>query len=159
MNNTHLKDEETLLLEHPDVEVVSYHFTSDRIKGLYCNNAIAISDQIPTSAERACILAEELGHHYTTSGDIIDQTSITNIKQERVARLWAYDHMIGLSGIIEAYHAHCQNSYDMTEFLGVTEAFLIDALDIYRQKYGIYTEFDGYIIYFEPQLGVMEKYD
>lgn len=157
LNNTNLRNnEENLLLENPDVDVVSYHFASDRIKGLYCNNTIAVSDQISTSAERTCILAEELGHHYTTTGDIIDQTSIANIKQERTARIWAYDRMIGLAGIVKVYHAHCQNSCEMAELLGVTEEFLADALEVYRQKYGVYTRYNHYIIYFEPRLGVME---
>ena len=32
--------------------------------------------------EKACVLAEELGHHYTTVGDIIDQKESENRKQE-----------------------------------------------------------------------------
>ena len=31
-------------------------------------------------AEKACVLAEELGHHYTTIGDIIDQKESENRK-------------------------------------------------------------------------------
>lgn len=33
-------------------------------------------------AEKACVLAEELGHHYTAVGDIIDQSYYSNRKQE-----------------------------------------------------------------------------
>ena len=36
------------------------------LKGLYVDQNIALSDQLETSAEKACILAEELGHHYTS---------------------------------------------------------------------------------------------
>ena len=39
------------------------------LKGLYVDQNIALSDQLETSAEKACILAEELGHHYTSTGD------------------------------------------------------------------------------------------
>lgn len=42
------------------------------------------------------------------------------------------------------------------EYLGVTEQFLYDALKCYKQKYGIYTKIDNYIIYFEPCLGVFQ---
>lgn len=31
------------------------------------------------------------------------------------------------------------------------------ALKCYREKYGCYTELDGYVIMFEPHLAVMEK--
>lgn len=36
------------------------------------------------------------------------------------------------------------------------QAFLKDALERYRQKYGMYTVVDNYIIYFEPALGVVK---
>ena len=36
------------------------------------------------------------------------------------------------------------------------QAFLKDALERYRQKYGMYTAVDNYIIYFEPGLGVVK---
>jgi len=42
------------------------------LKGLYVDQNIALSDQLETSAEKACILAEELGHHYTSVGNILD---------------------------------------------------------------------------------------
>ena len=51
-------------------------------------------DMTPT--EKACVLAEELGHHYTTVGNILDQSDVGNRKQELKARLWAYDKHIGL---------------------------------------------------------------
>lgn len=118
---------------------------------------IAIRNDIPTSDEKACVLAEEIGHYHTTVMDIIDQSTTWNQKLERSGRLWAYNRQIGLSGIIQGYRNHCQNLHELAECLGVTEEFLQDALDCYRQKYGIMTEIDGYIIMFEPSLAVIEK--
>lgn len=126
------------------------------LKGLYIDNCIAIEKKM-NSAEKACILAEELGHHFTTAGDILDLTDIRCRKQEQIARLWAYNKQIGLTGIINAYKADCKNRYDMAEYLGVTEPFLAEALDCYRSKYGTCVIVDNYIVYFEPSLGVMEK--
>lgn len=97
-----------------------------------------------------------MGHHHTTVGVILDQNDIMNRKQERQARLWAYNKMIGLSGIIKAYKHHCNNIFEITEYLGVTENFFIDAIKCYKQKYGAFTMVDNYIIYFEPNLGVVE---
>ena len=56
------------------------------LKGLYVDQNIALSDQLETSAEKACILAEELGHHYTSVGNILDISDPANAKQERQAR-------------------------------------------------------------------------
>ena len=122
-----------------------------RIKG----NRIAIKHDLDET-EKKCTLAEELGHYHTTVGDIMDQSSIANRKQELRARLWSYNKLIGLHGIISCYKAGCQSAYTMAEHLGVTEDFLQEALHCYRSKYGIYTRFDNYVIYFEPALSVLE---
>ena len=127
-------------------------YNNGRIK----RGKVAIRKDIPTSIEKTCILAEELGHYYTSSGDILDQQDISNRKQERRARIWAYDLLIGLSGIVKAYRHGCSNLYEMADYLEVTEEFLRDALERYRQKYGIYTTIDHHIIYFEPHLAIVE---
>ena len=139
-----------------NVDVISYHFDSKRIKGLYCDQTIALSTELADLKEKTSVLAEELGHHYTTSGNILNQQNTSNIKSERRARLWAYDHIINLFGIIQAYHAGCQNAYEMAEFLGVTEEFLKDALDAYKSKYGTGVKAGKYWIMFEPRLAVMK---
>lgn len=127
-------------------------YNDGRIKG----NRIAIRKDLSTSAEKACVLAEELGHYYTSTGDILDQSSVANRKQERHSRLWAYNRMIGLNGIVSAHKAGCRNSYEVAEYLNTTEEFLLDAIQCYRNKYGCFTQLDNYVIYFEPSIGVFE---
>lgn len=124
-----------------------------RIKG----RKIAIRKDIPTLRKKADVLAEELGHYYTTAGRIVEQQSVSDRKQERAARLWAYNRRIGLSGIIQGYRQHCRNLHELAECLEVSEDFLKEALECYREKYGCYTELDGYLIMFEPYLAVIEK--
>lgn len=136
--------------------IEKYLFKSPRIKGVYCNNTIAISKVIESKKEMSCILAEELGHYYTSHGDILNQTIDANRKQEYHARLWAYNRQIGLIRIIKAYEAGCLNLFEMAEFLDVTEEFLQECLESYRKKFGVYTKLDNYIIYFEPNLAVMK---
>lgn len=141
------------------IDIMPYLFKSDRIKGLYSDNAIGINRNIATEKEKACVLAEELGHHYTTAGNIIEQSKTENRKQEFRARMWAYNKQIGLIGIVDAYKHGCHNMYEMAEYLDVTEEFLKDALQQYRNKYGVCKTIDNYIIFFEPHLAVMEKRD
>lgn len=136
--------------------IENYPFTSDRIDGLYIDRTIALSKSLTTCAEKSCVLAEELGHHYTASGDIIDQSNIENRKQELRGRIWAYNKQIGLSGLLSAYKHHCQNEHEVADFLGVTDMFLKDALAYYKNKYGQYAQLDNYIIFFEPAVAVME---
>lgn len=147
---------EELQTEHIDVPVTEMDLSDvSGLKGLYYNGCVAIEQNLPNT-EKACVLAEELGHHYTTYGNIIDQDDISNRKQELRARTWAYNKQIGLLGIIKSYERGCRSRHEMAEYLDVTEEFLTDALERYRQKYGMYTTLDNYIIYFEPCLGVMK---
>lgn len=134
----------------------NHSFKSDRISGLYCNNTIALSKNLKNSTEKACVLAEELGHHYTAVGDIIDQSSTENRKQEMRGRILAYNKLVGLRGIVDAYLHHCQNLSDTAEYLEVTEEFLVDSITYYKTKYGIYTQIDNYIVIFEPTIAVIE---
>ncbi len=127
-------------------------YNNGRIKG----KRIAIRQDIKTSTEKACVLAEELGHHHTTVGNITDLTNMQNRKQERHARLWGYNRLIGLAGIIKAFEAGCQSRYEIAELLEVTEEFLQECIDCYRGKYGVYTTLDNYFIFFIPSLAVVE---
>lgn len=118
--------------------------------GLISGRRIAIRRNIETQAGKSCVLAEEIGHHCTSSGDILDQTDIMHRKQEYRARFYGYNLKIGLSGLIRAYEAGCRNIFEMAEFLDATEKYLREAIQCYRSKYGICVAVDNYIIYFEP---------
>ncbi|MDF2586647.1 MAG: putative phage protein [Anaerocolumna sp.] len=126
------------------------------LKGLYIDGCIAIDKNL-TQREKGCILAEEIGHHLTSVGDILDQSNDNNRKQEYKARLVSYDIQIGLQGIIDSYEAGCTSLYSMAEFLDVTEDYLNEALDTYKNKYGVYVIYNEYIIYFMPCLGVLKR--
>lgn len=138
-----------------DVDVLNYRFESNNIKGLYCDGVIAIREDM-TIPEKTCALAEELGHHKTSVGNILDMTSAANRKQERQARLWAYNKQIGLIGLVRAFEHGCQNRFEIAEYLEVTEEFLEECIECYRNKYGICKQVDNYVVYFIPQLSVMK---
>lgn len=135
--------------ESESIEICEYNFTSD-IKGLYCDNVIGISCNLDTTPEKKCILAEELGHYYTSYGDILDQSEICNRKQELVARRWAYEKLVPLQSIIDGSFAGCKNLFELSEYLEVTEEFLKEALEQYQSKYGLYAEISNHCIYFSP---------
>lgn len=131
------------------IDVIERRFKSNNIKGLYCNGTVALNEDM-TQVEKSCVLAEEIGHHCTSSGDILDQTDIMNRKQEYRARFYGYNLKIGLTGLIRGYEEGCQNLYEMAECLDVTEEYLQAAIDCYHAKYGQYTAVDNYMINFEP---------
>lgn len=143
-----LKEADTQKLVVKEKDISGY-------SGRIYKNRIAIHKGLNTNIEKACVLAEELGHHYTTTGNILDQNIITNRKQEHRARVWAYRRAFGLTELISAYKYGCRNRYEIADYLNVTESFLVDAIDHYKAKHGLYAKVDSYLVYFEP-LGVME---
>jgi hypothetical protein len=142
------------IVENEKVEYLETTFP-DGLKGLYKNRRIGISKSL-NNTEKKCTLTEELGHHFTSVGDITNQNCVNNRKQELRARIWAYNEQVGLLGIINAYENRCKNLLEIAEFLDVTEEFLSDALNYYKNKYGIYVKIDNYILYFSPNLYVMK---
>ncbi|HHV99991.1 MAG TPA: ImmA/IrrE family metallo-endopeptidase [Clostridiaceae bacterium] len=143
--------------ERENIEVV-YQPLGERIKGLYCDGVIAINKNISTTAEKTCVLAEELGHYYTSYGNILDTSNTNNRKQEVKARRWAVKSLVPLKSIIQAYEAGCRNMFEVAEYIGVTEEFLIRTFETYNAMYGKYKKYGKYIIYFDPP-GVYKNID
>ena len=144
-----------LLIEADDTGLIVKEAPLCSSDGRCKGNRIAIRKDIATSTRKADVLAEELGHYHTTVGDIIEMQGIEDEKQERAARLWAYNKQIGLSAIVAAFKAHCSDRLEIAEFLNVSEDFLQEALECYRQIYGTGTMVDNYYIRFEPNLQIL----
>ena len=134
--------------ENEHIEVVYVPFRG-KLKSLYYDKAIALNKNLEITAEKTYVLAEELGHYYTTVGNILDQTQILNRKQERRARAWGYQKLVPLDKLIQAYKEGIRTQHELAEFLEVTEQYLIDALKYYKEKYSIY-RVGKYYICFEP---------
>ncbi len=144
---------ESLLIESEDTVTVFEKKLSRRIKGLYSDGIVWINKKLSNTEKRE-VLAEELGHHFTTAGQILDQSTIQNRKQELRARNWAYKKLVPLNKIIQAH----KNRYELAEFLNVTEKFLDEALKRYIEEYGYFKEVNGLTICFQP-LGVIEMFE
>lgn len=136
-------------IEREEIEIISMPL-SENIKGLYADNVIAINNSVSTTVEKTCILAEELGHYHTTTGDILNQAKITNRKQELRARRWAVKKLISMKGIVAAYEAGVRNRHELSEYLGVTEEFINTALEHFRGIYGYSHSVGEYTIIFNP---------
>ena len=148
---------EKLIIEADQEGLIAKEKPLQMNDGRIMDNKIAIRQDIPTQTQKACVMAEELGHHYTSVGNILDQDDVGNRKQELRARAWAYDKMIGLTGLLQAFRHGCRNRFEMAEYLDVTEEFLMESLAHYKNQYGVYTRIDNYVIYFEPHLFITDR--
>lgn len=113
--------------------IENYPFTSPRIRGLCCDNTIALSAQIDTEAERTVVLGEELIHATHSAGNILKDA-----RQERRARERNYDRLVGLSGLVQAFLAGCREPWEFAEHLDVPHDFLAEVMENYRERYGLY---------------------
>lgn len=75
------------------------------------------------------VLAEELGHHFTTSGNLLDDCNnyieeLQKNKKEKKAKLWAADYLISDSEFVQALYDCISTPYDMCEHFNVTDEIL-----------------------------------
>ena len=148
---------EELLKASDDLGLVTKEKPLQAYDGRIKGRRIAIRRDIPTQRGKACVLAEELGHYFTSTGDLFILEPVTAAKQERKARIWAYNLQIGLSGLVEAKRAGCRNAHETADFLDVPLSFLTDCIDRYKEIYGSETKYRGYLIIFDPHLDVITK--
>lgn len=142
---------EELLIEADELGIIVKEIDLKTRDGHCKGNRIAIHKDL-CNYEKACILAEELGHYYLTVGDITNQKYINNRKQELIARRWGYNKHVGLLGLIKAFEHGCKNRYEIAEFLNITIEYLNEVLEYYASKYGTMIRIDDYMIYFTPTI-------
>jgi Zn-dependent peptidase ImmA (M78 family) len=138
---------EDLLKEYADEGLIIKEKPLTSSAGRIYNNKIAIRHNM-SNVDKTCTLAEELGHYYTTTGDILDQDNISNRKQEHRARMWAYGKLLPLQFFVLAFKHGCRSIHETAEFLEVSEEFLIDCINAYHSKYGPFLEMNGYLFMF-----------
>lgn len=133
--------------------IESYPFRSERIRGLLCDDTIALSEQIDTEAERTVVLCEELTHAERSAGNILNDPRL-----EHRARQHNFDRLVGREGLIRAFLAGCREAWEFADFLGLPEAFLAEVMANYRERYGtlttVNTEQGLFALCFEPTLCV-----
>ena len=150
---------EKLIVEAEDENIIvkEMEFNSD-LDGLYFNNKIAINKKLSSIAEKTCILAEEIGHHHKNIGNILLQDSVDNVKQEQKAREYAYNKLVSIDKLIAAFSKNLRTTYEISDYLDVTETFLLDAIEYYKAKYGIKVlERNGYFVQFVPYFLIFKQ--
>jgi Zn-dependent peptidase ImmA (M78 family) len=131
--------------EKNDIKVVE-RYLSD-YDGLIIKNIIVIRKEL-TQVEKKCVLAEELGHFYMTTGNILDYNNMDNRRQEKTARNWAVDKLLDCNQTTDTYLKNNCNLYDTAEELEVTPQFLEYALKHFIEKHGLKYYIEKYKKYY-----------
>lgn len=139
---------ERLLNQYQHIKIIEKVLPKG-LSGFYYDNVIEIN-KFSNNYEKHCILAEELGHHETTYGDITGLDDLTSKKLELVARRWGYQKIVSLESLIECYNFGHKTVEDICEHLEITSSYLQEAINVYNQKYGLFAIYNGYKIFFDP---------
>jgi len=141
-------------LDEEMIDIYDYDFDIDErsygMRGLAYNGTILISNTIETNAERYCVALEEYWHIKLTEGDITDLSNMNNCKQEHKARMIAYETASEIEDMVMAYKSGARNIYELSEYLGLTEQFLIEASLSMQSKHGTCFKIKGYTVCFSP---------
>ena len=105
-------------------------------QGIYLNipglpSIIGVSPDLALNNHKKykSLLSEELGHHFTSNGNLIKipknyYEKLSNSKKEIKARRWAADYLISNNDFINALNNCISNIYNMSEYFDVTEELI-----------------------------------
>lgn len=148
---------ETLLIEAEKHDYIVKELPlNDGYKGRIKGKRIAIEQSL-TTAEKTCVLAEELAHGDITVGNILDQSNVQNRRQEQKARMLSFTRRAGLYRLADTLRAGYRSSSEIAEYMEVTEEFLIAAIEGYRRKYGTYVKVENDVLMLEPTIGLLSQ--
>lgn len=86
-----------------------------------------------TISERACWIAEELGHHHTGQNQVLRYRCVDDWRAEARARRWAHMRLLTPDSI----HTAARNTddiFEIAEVLGVSVEFLRESIDDFESK-------------------------
>jgi len=86
-----------------------------------------------TVRERACWIAEELGHHHTSQMQVLRYRCVEDWRAEARARRWAHMRLLTPDAITTAAR-NTDDMYEIAEALDVSEEFLRESIDDFQSK-------------------------
>ncbi|EJT6662901.1 ImmA/IrrE family metallo-endopeptidase [Clostridium perfringens] len=134
------------LIEDENIELEEVYFKSSNIEGIYfkvseMNPIIGIHKNLLTDTRKyISVLAEELGHHFTSSGNLTSESitysdKLNKSKQEKRARIWASNFLISDNEIIGAILQNINTIYGLSLHFNVTEEIIkYKLLSIYLKE-------------------------
>lgn len=121
-------------------------------KGLICRDCIGLNQNIETTAEKACVLAEEVIHSQINVGNIRNQKLSKNAWQEHKARRILHRNMADIQTIAYLLKNGYKDLSEIADKLEITEELLSEAINGYKEEYGVFIQLEDDLLFFEPTL-------
>lgn len=124
----HIIEKENIIFEENNIQY-------ENSKGVYINipdipPTIGISKSIVNDrCKYVSIIAEELGHHFTSIGNLTIESKnysekLQKAKKENKAKTWAANFLISDDDFVQALYKCISTSYDMCDCFNVTNEIL-----------------------------------
>jgi len=110
----------------------NYHMEGIYFKAPGLPPIIGIDNSILNDSKRlVSVLAEEMGHHFTSYGDLSAECvtyseSIQISKQEKAARKWATNFVMPYEELVKAIKSGYKTVFELSDYFGVTPIFVLD---------------------------------
>lgn len=123
------------IIEKENIIFEESNIQHEDTSGMYLNipdiaPVICISKSINNNrCKYLCVIAEELGHYFTTVGNLTVKSQnysekIQKEKKEKKAKLWASKLLISDKDFVQALYKCIPNQYNMCDYLNVTSEIL-----------------------------------
>jgi hypothetical protein len=141
---------ERLISRVPEVNITHDYLMPKSLDGIYYDDNIRLNAN-NDYYKNVAVLAEEIGHYYTSSGHITNYRDINNMRQEIRARRVGIKLVLPLENLIDCYEkGHWGDLYAMCLHLEIDRSYFEEAIEDYKRQFGSYVKYDGYLIEFEP---------
>ena len=118
------------------IEVIDTDIPVDGMNAAYLNlSGVAriFLQKSGTVRERACWIAEELGHHHTGEKQVLRYRSVNDWRAESCARRWAHMRLLSPDAIYTAAR-NTDDIFEIAEALDVSVEFLRESIDDFQSK-------------------------
>lgn len=140
---------ETLIAQYPQLNFIFTHNMPFGLSGLCVDNEIYINlNRNKTTSEQYVTISEEISHNETGTGNIIEQKTVTDRKQEQLARKLGCLRIVSLDCLIKCYEKGINTIWDIAEELEVTTECVEDAFHNIRITKGLYFYYKNYSVKF-----------
>lgn len=117
-------------------------------KGLYYDGVVYLNPN-QSEEELTSTIAEEIGHHLTSSGNIVLQNDLQSRQQEKKARDIGSMLTVSLKDIIDCFNDGLTTSSECADQLSLTVPIFETAIEVYREKYPNGTWYQNYFLNFK----------
>ena len=89
------------------------------LAGAYVDQTIFLNNKLDDTAKK-CVLAEEIGHHFTAKGNVMDLVTVDDYETELDGRRWGYEVLLPVSQIRTALRVGIREIKSIAELYNVT---------------------------------------